>query len=589
MQIINKRYTITVVAILSILLIGDSSCKKILDQKPKNSTYDEVYWQSAKDAESAIAGNYALLRAALADESSYDPNAYKYYMYGDAETSSTTYFTMNYTGDGLEGIQGGDFTFQYNLQTLGDWTKFYKAIAMSNLILAKIPGIADDKLAASVEDVTEYKNKIMGQALFIRAYSYFMLTKIYGDVPLVTVSYDNVLTAPQLPRSDKMVVMKQIEDDCHQAMGMLNWGYDTKGERSVTANKSAVYALLSHLYLWRATTADLSTDTPNSTDLNSADTTLQTLTTRGDYQPQDTSTYGDLFTGQSTETIFELAMSEDNQEGAYYHIGLDFLTGTYVNGYGYSPRCWVPDNYMTTHYGYDRVGDGEGWVNWADSGWVWEPIHVKGYSYFFNRMGTYVDITSISDEKNGLAWVYHADIDDYTEDTVGGKGIDPQDIRCKNNFTTGGTQGHTCRKYRNVIYRNKSNQTNPYMSNNLILFRWTELRLLQAEVALYKGNLQGAVNIINWSMDRNNSILPRADVASGKDALMYQYMQERGREVYLEGQLYWDLIRTRQYRQFISWLSDSRFKLGGFFWPIVPTLFQDNRFLTQTLYWRGKV
>lgn len=569
------------------IIVSNSACKKILEQKPKNSTYAEVYWQSVRDCESAIAGNYSLLRKALTDYSAYDNNAFKYYMYGDAETTASTYFTINYNGDGLEGIQGGDFTFQYNIQSLGDWTNFYKAIAMSNLILKKIPLIDDAKLATDVTDVTEYKDKIMGQALFIRAFTYFELTKVYGDVPLVTESYDDVLHAPQLPRAPKADVMKQIEDDCHQALNMLGWGYETTGERAVTANKGSVYALLAHLYLWRATTTDLSSDVPLAADVNSADTTLKTLISKGGYTLQDTANYGAQFIGQSTESIFEIAMSENNLEGAWGHIGLAFLTSKYVNGFGTTPRFWVPDNYISTHYQVDLEGHGEGWV-FYDNNWEWDELTVIGNSYFVEKDGSLVDVTDLSDSQDGFAYVYHADIDDYTYDQIG-HGPDGKDVRFKNNFDVGGTQGRMCVKYRNVVYRNASRKSDPYMSNNLVMFRLSDMMLLQAEVALYKNDLATAANVINFFRDRNNSSSERVKVSDGKDGLMYQYMIERGREMYLEGQLYFDLIRTREYRQFIPWLSDSRFQRGGFFWPIVPTLFQDNGNLTQTLYWRGKV
>ncbi|MCH5682952.1 hypothetical protein LWM68_00845 [Niabella sp. W65] len=95
--------------LLTLLMLGwvisNSSCKKILEQEPKNSTYDQVFWQTAKDCEFAIAGNYSLLRASFTATSSYEENAFRYNMYGDAQTTSTSYFTINYNGDGLEGIQ----------------------------------------------------------------------------------------------------------------------------------------------------------------------------------------------------------------------------------------------------------------------------------------------------------------------------------------------------------------------------------------------------------------------------------------------------------------------------------------------------
>lgn len=589
MKCIQKYKGVLGLIAFAALITASLGCNKVLEQKPRNSTYAQVFWQSARDGEFAISGNYSLLRAALTAPNSGDRNAFKYYMYGDAETTATSYFTMKYTGDGAELIQGGDFTFQYNIETLGNWTGFYKVIAMSNLILKQIPLIADEKLTKDVDDIQAYKARIMGQAFFIRAFTYFELTKVYGDVPLVLESYDDVLSAPQLPRADKALVLKQIEADCKQAAALLGWGYENQGEKAVTANRGSAYALLAHMYLWRATTTNLASDIPVAEDVNSADTTLQKLISAGGYILQDTTKYGDQFIGQSNESIFEIAMSENDLEGANGHIGMGFLTGKYIKGRGYDPRFWVPENYITTHYKVELEGMGEGWVYYK-GGWQWLKLTVKGAKYFYNDNGVIVDVTNLTDTplQAGYIYVYDADIDDYTRELVG-FGADIHDVRFRNNFDVGGANGRMCVKYRNISYRNSSQKTDPYISNNPIMFRLSDMMLLRAEVALYKNDLAGAVSVINMFRDRNNSFSKRVKVEDGKDELMYQYMIERGREVYLEGQLYFDLIRTRMFREFIPWLNQPRFELGGFYWPIVPTLFQDNGNLTQTLYWRGKV
>lgn len=577
-----KKYSIRLYihAVLAIMLSITSSCKKVLEQEPRNSTFADVYWQSVRDCEAAVAGNYSLLRAAFASGT-----CMSYYMYGDAETSASTYFTMNYTGDGLEGIQGGNFTFKYNIESLGDWTRFYKVIAMSNTILKQVPQIDDALLAKDVDDVIAYKNKVMGQALFIRALTYFQLTRVFGDVPLVTEAYDDPLTAPQLPRTDRLVVMKQIEDDCHQAMSMLNWSYENISERAVTANRGSVYALLAHLYLWRATTTNLSSAEPVAEDVNSADTTLQTLINSGGYIQQDTAKYGDQFIGRSAESIFEINMSENTQEGSSSHIGLYFLTGAYVNNYGYTPRLWVPSSYTNTHYSVPL--EGEGWDYWWDgTGWVWQELKVVGVKYYNKDTNEEIpiDYLAYAPDAPGYAWVYYEDIDDYNFEQAGGFGADAKDVRYRNNFA-----GTVCTKYKNIVYRNPGQQTEGYLSNNMIIFRLSDMKLLQAEVAIYKNNLQAAADIINAFRERNNSSSDRVSATDTKYNITYQYMIERGREMYLEGHLYFDLMRTRMFVEFIPWLSESRFAAGGFFWPINPTLFNDNRFLTQTAYWRGKV
>ncbi len=588
------QYTIQYKYFLTLLMLGwvisNSSCKKILEQEPQNSTYDQVFWQTAKDCESAIAGNYSLLRASFTATSSYEGNAFRYNMYGDAQTTSNSYVTINYEGDGLEGIQGGDFTFQYNIQTLGDWTVFYKTIAYSNIILKKIPSIPDEKLAKDVVNVQTFKNKIMGQALFIRALSYFQLVKVWGDVPIVTEAYDDVLSAPQLPRSAKADVMKLIENDCHAAMGMLNWGNESVQERGVTANRGSVYALLAHLYLWRATMTNVNTDTPIMSDVTNADTTLSALIARGGYSLVDTAKYGDQFINPSTESIFEIAMSENNQEGAYFHIGLGFLTGSIVEGLGFSPRFWVPDQYIDNHYGVERTGYGEGFV-YLSGEWKFLSLKVVGTRYYTIIDGVETDVTNVVDAGMGpgYAYVFNPGIDDYELELVGGNGADLGEVRYRNNFVRVGTQGSNLIKYRNIIYRNPGNRTNGYLSNNLPVFRLSDMRLLQAEVALYKNDLSTAAQIINFFRDRNNSASVRVSATDSKFNLTREYMLERGKELYMEGQVYFDLLRTRMYTEFIGWMSDTRFRGEGFYWPVYPLLFNDNKFLTQTLYWRGKV
>ncbi|MCH5682950.1 RagB/SusD family nutrient uptake outer membrane protein [Niabella sp. W65] len=333
---------------------------------------------------------------------------------------------------------------------------------------------------------------------------------------------------------------------------------------------------------------NVNSDTPVMSDVNNADTTLNTLIARGGYSLVDTAKYGDQFINPSTESIFEVAMSENNQEGAYYHIGLGFLTGSLVEGLGFSPRFWVPDQYIDNHYGVERTGYGEGWV-FRPGGWEWLPVKVVGIQYYIVENGVEINVTDDADLSNGNAYVYYADIDDYKLELVGGYGPDLGEVRYRNNFVKVGTQGTNLIKYRNIIYRNPGNRTNGYLSNNLPVFRLSDMRLLQAEVALYKNDLATAAQIINFFRDRNNSSSSRVSATDSKFNLTREYILERGKELYMEGHIYFDLLRTRMYTEFIGWMSTTRFRGEGFYWPVYPLLFNDNKFLTQTLYWRGKV
>lgn len=524
----NKLKQPKYVCLLGVVLVL-GACHKILNQEPKNSTYDNVYWQSVSDCNAALSGAYSLLRASL----TYKNNSY--YMYGDAVAQA--YFTIQYNGDGLEPIQSGDFTGNYNVTSLGNWSRFYQTIAMCNTIIYKVPDISNALLASGTDDPQTFKNKIVGQALFIRAYTYFMLTRVWGDVPIEINYYDNPIVAPQLARSPKKEVMQQIEDDCHEALGLLKWGYENASEKAVTAEKGSVYALLAHLYLWRATMLDVSTDVPIASDVQNADTTIDVILNKGQYTFVDTASYTNMFVGRSTESIFEINMSEDDKEGSYSSIGLSFLPTQYLATAGSNPRFYVVKNYLSNHFGF-----GGNWV-WNEAAWQWE-------------------------------WVA-----DY----------DSTDVRFRDNFTNV-TQDHpVCLKYRNVVYRS-ANNTDPYLSNNMILFRLSDISLLKAETSIYKGDLATAIAIIN-DMRKRRGANPDNIIAAdaSRSDILYEYMIERGKELYLEGHIFWDLLRTRQYADFASWLGESRFRREGFYWPVDPTLFNDNINLTQTSYWKGKL
>ncbi len=281
------------------------------------------------------------------------------------------------------------------------------------------------------------------------------------------------------------------------------------------------------------------------TDVLSADTTIQALIDNGGYFLTDTSRYYDTFVGRSPEGIFEINISENSREGSEGHIANLFLRTSHIRYYGTNSRCYVNQAYLNNHF--YKVSAEWGWV-WNEPAWQWEWKEIVGRT------------------------------------------LDESDLRYRKNFTDLGTDRPTCIKYHNVSYRNPGEQLEAYVSNNIIVFRLSDMLLLQAEIELHKENPEAAIEIINFFRERNGAS-SEGMVASGatKSQVMYEYMLERGKELYLEGHLYYDLIRTRQYPQFIDWLSESRFRQEGFYWPIDPALFRNNNQLTQTMYWRGRI
>ncbi len=86
----------------------------------------------------------------------------------------------------------------------GDWNDRYDEIFTANNILAK-------GTKAKVTDAI--KNRYFAEARFFRAYAYFKLVRIYGDVPLVMKTLD--INSPELlmARTPRQVVMDSIYAD----------------------------------------------------------------------------------------------------------------------------------------------------------------------------------------------------------------------------------------------------------------------------------------------------------------------------------------------------------------------------------------
>jgi hypothetical protein len=98
------------------------------------------------------------------------------------------------------------------------------------------------------------KNKLIGEARFTRAFLFFYLINIYGDVPLVLGTDFKVNS--NIPRSPKQLVYEQIITDLLEAQVLLGEQYlgpnlspDPAQER-LRPNKAAATALLARVYLY---------------------------------------------------------------------------------------------------------------------------------------------------------------------------------------------------------------------------------------------------------------------------------------------------------------------------------------------------
>lgn len=114
----------------------------------------------------------------------------------------------------------------------------YKIIYTANTIL--------EALENSNNVTPPVRAQLEGEALFIRAFTYFYLVNMYGAIPLHLVSDYRITQIAG--RSSESVVYKQILADLLSSENLLSEVYPSAGR--VRPNKSAAQALLARTYMY---------------------------------------------------------------------------------------------------------------------------------------------------------------------------------------------------------------------------------------------------------------------------------------------------------------------------------------------------
>ncbi len=132
-----------------------------------------------------------------------------------------------------------------NNNILNKWRTFYKYIYEANSVL--------EGLEKSNGVTKKIKDQLTGEAKFTRAYLYFYLVNLFGDVPLITTTdyHENSLAS----RTERTKVYQQILSDLADASSLLNddfLGPDliTVSTERVRPTKSAAAAMLARVYLY---------------------------------------------------------------------------------------------------------------------------------------------------------------------------------------------------------------------------------------------------------------------------------------------------------------------------------------------------
>lgn len=227
-------------AILSLgLLLSTSACKKLIEiDPPINSINTSTVFNDPDKATAALSGIYYTLMT-----NSKQPSF--------SSGTMTVYGGM--MADELVPFAGAsnpiDYQFYSNKLKLDNlmvmapfWGTAYKAVYTANAVLAGVAAATSPTMTDSI------KRQLNGECHFARAYCFFYLSNLFGEIPLPLTA--DPLTESLQKRHPIEQVNQQILADLTAAIQLLPDNFAITQGSKVRPNKYAAIALLARHYLY---------------------------------------------------------------------------------------------------------------------------------------------------------------------------------------------------------------------------------------------------------------------------------------------------------------------------------------------------
>ncbi|MCE6989705.1 RagB/SusD family nutrient uptake outer membrane protein [Dyadobacter sp. CY323] len=279
-----KAFKLTPILVLFLLA---TSCERILDQKPLSDITQANFWNTPKDAEAGLIAVYNL----------HMNTAYTAFQLGEIRSDNLEMPTKW----GYEMVNPQSADLNNNILSpvdgIASWVSFFNVVSRANEVLFFTEKI---NFADQVD-----KNRVLGEAYFLRAHSYFTMAKNWGAVPLITLPFASQGEDMYVERTPVNLIYDQIIKDLEQAETLLPV---TRTDQRVRATKGAAQALFCDVLLTRGYSTFAKTD-----DFAKAIEKANLVIANTNYKLVSGAAYASIFRdGNSSESIFELAFNFNN-------------------------------------------------------------------------------------------------------------------------------------------------------------------------------------------------------------------------------------------------------------------------------------
>lgn len=520
-----KSYIYKIVAVC--ILIGSlMSCDKFINVEPIDSLSGNNYWKNQSDAETFTLELYRLFREAALLKA-------PYFIMGELRngmvTKTQSYpnrWDINYASMGQVTLLTTTPRPEPGADADRFWTYHVEWDRLDNwkhfYKVVQSSNILYENVLRLADNDKSISPTIVKQ---YQAEAVFMRSLSYFFLIRLfgdVPYYTNAYNDKPLGRTSHIQVAKMCLEDLAKVKDDLPWTYDEPANRAVRAMRGSVIALMMHLNMWAA-----GFDTGNEQKYYvQVDELGDELTRLGEeqnraYELLPISRIKEIFQGRSRESFFEISNSV-NYQGFSAANSRKMIPFYVLDGF-------------TVSLNQDRVN--------AELAYLprhMEKLYPEGEPD--GRIGQWFD------EANWKS----------------------------------GDGKFRCFKFVNFEFDGSNTASN--YANSIMIFRYAESLLLQAEATEALGNEVKAIALLNRVRGRANaSLYPVNNHESLSEAIFY----ERAKELMGEGYYFFDLVRTKRIlsRDYtMAPMSFTAFNAGAWTWPISKEAQNNNPHMSLN-YW----
>lgn len=214
-----------IIYILAVVFSTASCLNEFLEVEPISDISTEIFWKSEKDVRAEMNSAYMHIQKAF-------------------NTGYLNWYEAR--SDNFIGNSGGSYPYQninfnklYSALAPASWNDWYKVISAANHALHFVPGMGN-----VMSEIN--RNHYLSEAYFLRAYAYFNLFRVWGDVPLVTQPVLTKTDVTKPAKTAKATIMELIVADLEEADKLVN----TSFTEIFIYTPAALYALTTDVAMW---------------------------------------------------------------------------------------------------------------------------------------------------------------------------------------------------------------------------------------------------------------------------------------------------------------------------------------------------